>query len=139
MAAPVCIFVRSAPRHSGRALGVAMHAPALTAKQRLLVATTSTLFAVWFYVMASARAVARGGYNLAPQLFHPWESPLLTVGILCFCIVSGIASAPIFRRGTVMRRVGVVSVLALPGFMLAHFVFVIVHAAIWAARELTTP
>jgi hypothetical protein len=115
-----------------------MNAAALTAKRRLLVATASTLIAVWFYVMASAQAVAHGGYNFAPQLFHPWDSAFLTVGVLFFCIVSGIAAAPVIRRGTAMQRLGAASVLTLPVFMLAHFLFVIAHAAIWAVRALTT-
>ena len=115
-----------------------MRALALTTPQRLVVAFASALAATPLYVMASAKAHSSHPYPNLGALFHPWESPLLTVTILGLCWASWKVARPIFRTGSVLQRIAAAVALGLPTSMVAHLVLVLARVAVWSVRELTT-
>jgi hypothetical protein len=114
-----------------------MRALALSIPQRFAVSSASALVAASLYVMASAQAYSPHPYPSLRALFHPWESWSLTLGIVSLCFVCWKSAFPMFRAGSVLQRVAVVLVLALPACMLVHFVLVLAHVAVWSFQELT--
>jgi hypothetical protein len=114
-------------------------ASGLTHLQRLAAAAACTLAATWFYVQASARAYVYDRFDLAPQLLRPWEELCPTLVILVLCRIAWAAAYPVLKGGAVGKRISASLIRVLPVSMVAHFLYVAAHAALWAFRELKIP
>jgi len=102
-----------------------MHAQAPNIRLRFGFALGCVVAAVLLYLSAEAKATAF--HDFYRHSIHPWESTSTTLVILALCAASVIASIPVFRRGSMLQRIGVTVVLLAPLFIVARFLFWIVH------------
>lgn len=102
-----------------------MHAHAPNIRLRLGVVLAFVIGAVLLYLPAETRATVF--HDFYRHFIHPWESTGTTVFILGLCVASVVAAIPVFRRGSTPQRIGVVVILLAPLFIVARFLFWVVH------------
>ena len=102
-----------------------MHAHAPNIRLRLGVVLACVVGAVLLYLPAEAKATAF--HDFYRHFIHPWESTSTTVFILALCIASVVAAIPVFRRGCTLQRISIAVVLLAPLFIVARFLFWVVH------------
>lgn len=103
-----------------------MHAEGRNVRARVVLILCCTILAAVLYVRAEAKATLFHDYE--DRFVHPWGSIGQTVIILALCGTSGVAAAPVFRRGSRLQRVGVALLLLLAAFIVARFLF-------WVMRQ----
>ena len=95
-----------------------------------MVALCCAIVAVLLYLHAEAKAT--GFHDFYRHFIHPWESTSATLLTLVVCVVSIVVAGPAFRYGSMFQRVGMGFILLLPAFIIAGFLFWIVHQ--WSAK-----
>ncbi len=105
-----------------------MHAQGPNIRLRFGVVVGCVGGAVFIYLPAEGGATAF--HDFYRHFAHPWENTSITVVMLALCAAAVVAAIPVFRRGSTFRRTGVAVMLLAPMFIVARFLFWIVHQ--WA-------
>ena len=99
------------------------------ARLRLLIAAAAVLLLLGIYLPAEAGA--KGFHDFYGPFAHPWGSFGLSWCVLALCVIALVATGPLLRGGSWLRRIAAVAISIFPLLILARYV-------VWLAQQLGT-